>query len=91
LKENKTMTPSHTVLPENQELARRINHEARADPKSQYAGKFVGIANGQVVVVADNWRDVSMRLRAIEHDPLKCYCIEASADYDAVHEVWSLG
>ena len=85
------MTPLSTVPNHNQELARRINQEARTNPMSPYAGKFVGIANGQVVIVADNWRDVSVRLRQVESDPLKCYCLEASADYDAVREVWSCG
>ena len=85
------MTPASTVLPENEALARQINDEARANPQSPFAGKFVGIANGKVVVVADNWRDVSARLRQIEPDPLRCYCLEASADYDAVREIWSLG
>ena len=34
----------------NRELAERINREARKDPTSPYAGKYVGIANGEVVV-----------------------------------------
>ena len=82
------MTPLNPVLSENDELARQINAEARRDPASPYAGKFVGIANGQVVVVADNWREAARRLRQIEPDPARCRCIEASADYDAVHEIW---
>jgi len=84
------MNSGSQVLLQNQELARRINEEARRDPQSTYAGKFVGIANGQVAVVADNWRDVSARLRQIEPDPQKCFCIEASGDYDSVREVWGL-
>lgn len=75
---------------ENERLARRINREARTDPQSPYVGKFVGIANGRVVVVADNWDDLSIRLRAIEPDPKRCWCIEASADYEGVHEIWSV-
>jgi len=82
------MTDSHNPMPENRQLAERINVEARSNPASQYAGKFVGLANGQVVVIADSWRDVSRRLREIEPDPQKCFCLEASANYDAVHEVW---
>ena len=74
----------------NRELAEQVNAEARRDAHSPYAGKFVGIANGQVVVVADNWREVSRRLREVEPDPNKCCCIEASADYEVVHEVWSV-
>ena len=74
----------------NEHLARQINREARQDPKSPYAGKMVGIANGQVVVVGDSWREVAERLRQVEPDPAKCYCIEASADYDRVEEIWRL-
>jgi hypothetical protein len=74
----------------NYELARKINEEAKRDSRSPYAGKYVGIANGTVVVVGDSWREVSQRLRRVEPDPHKCCCIEASADYDAVHEIWSV-
>lgn len=78
------------TLPENNELARQINAEARSNPASPYVGKYVGIANGQVVVVAESWREVPSRLREVEPDPAKCQCIEASADYDAVHEMFSV-
>ena len=78
-----------TVQGKNRELARKVNEEARRDPGSPFAGKFVGIANGQVVVVADNWREVSQRLRSVEPDPTKCLCVEASVDYETVHEIWS--
>jgi hypothetical protein len=54
-----------------------------------HAGKLVGIANGQVVVVADCWREVSESLLQAEPDPTKCYCIEASKDYDEVEEIWN--
>ena len=83
------MSTSNPVQQSNRDLARRINDEARRNPSSPYVGKFVGIANGQVIVVADSWREVSRRLRQIEPDPAKSFCIEASADYDAVHEIWS--
>jgi hypothetical protein len=83
------MSASNVTLQRNRDLAERINREARNNPQSPYAGKHVGIANGQVVVVADNWRDVSRRLRQVEPDPAKCCCIEASADYDRIHEIWS--
>ena len=79
-----------SVPARNWELAERINAEAKRDPHSPYAGKFVGIATGQIVALADSWREVSRRLRQVESDPGKCCCIEASADYDAVHEVWSV-
>lgn len=74
----------------NRQLARRINQEARNNPQSPYANKLVGIANGQVVVVADAWDDLAQRLRQVEPDPSKTFGIEASRDYDEVHEIWGL-
>jgi hypothetical protein len=79
-----------TVLEINRELANQINKEARSNPQSLYANKFVGIANGQVVVVADDLDEMVRQLRIAEPDPRKCYGIEASRDYDEVEEIWEL-
>ena len=83
------MTPRPSIASVNEQLARQINREARNDPNSPYAGKLVGIANGQVIAVAETWREVAERLRQVEPDPAKCYGVEASADYDRVDEIWS--
>jgi hypothetical protein len=82
------MAASKTVQDLNRELAARVNEEARRDPQSPYANKFVGIANGQVVVVADDPDEMSRRLRQFEPDLSKCFGVEASRDYSEVHEVW---
>ena len=74
----------------NRALATKINEEARRNPQSPYANKFVGIANGKVVVVADDLEDMIVRLRAIEPNPAKTFGIEASYDYTQVHEIWGL-
>ena len=79
-----------SVQDANRQLARRINQEARSNPHSPYANKLVGIANGQVVVVTDDWDDLARRLRQIEPDPAKTFGIEASRDYDEVLEVWGM-
>lgn len=84
------MSNTSTVLEVNRELARQINEEARKNPQSPYANKFVGIANGQVVVVADDPDELSRRLRALEPDPRKCFCVEASRDYTEVEMIWEL-
>lgn len=84
------MSDASTVQDLNRELARRINEEARSNPQSPYANKFVGIANGQVVVVGDDLDDVVRRLRQAEPDPRKCFFVEASRDYSQVHEIWGL-
>ena len=84
------MIENNSMASINEQLARQINQEARQDPTSPYASKKVGIANGQVVVVAATWREVAERLRQVEPDPAKCYCLEASADYEQVEEIWRL-
>lgn len=84
------MSGSDGVREINEELARKINEEARRDPHSPYAHKFVGIADGQVVVVADDLDELVPRLLQIEPDPSKCFIVEASRDYDEVEEIWGL-
>ncbi len=84
------MSGGSTVQDLNRELARKINEEARRNPQSPYANKFVGIANGQVVVVADDLDEMVRRLRQVEPDPSKTFGVEASEDPDEVHEIWRL-
>lgn len=72
----------------NRELARQINDEARRDPNSPNAGKFIGIANGQVVIGADNLDEVAAKLEQSEPDSSKTFCLEAGIDYDSVVEIW---
>src|SRR5438552_16207275 len=72
-----SMSGSSGIQARNRELAARINAEARANPNSPYAGKFVGIANAQVVVVADSWDDVVRELQRVESEPQNTFCLEA--------------
>src|SRR5580692_2213975 len=89
-KEEKSMSAAKTVQELNHELADKINEEALKNPQSPYANKFVGIANGQVVVVADDLDDMARRLRQIEPDPSNTFCVEASRDHSVVEEIWGL-
>ena len=84
------MTTANSVQDLNRELARRINAEARSNPQSPYANKFVGIANGKIVVVTDDLDDLARKLRQAEPDPAKTFGIEASRDYGEVQEIWGL-
>lgn len=79
------MPTDHPSLQINEELARRINLEARANPQSPYAGKFIGIANGQIVVVADSLSSLGRQMDQLPYEPGETYCVEASRDYDKVH------
>jgi hypothetical protein len=82
------MDESNSTLPRNQRLAREINQEARDNPHSQYAGKFVGIASGKVVVIADDLDEVARQLRRADPDPANTLCFEPGVDYDVVQEIW---
>jgi hypothetical protein len=84
------MAAAGSIQDINRDLAGRINQEARSDPRSPYVNKFVGIANGKVVVVADQFSEMIRRLRQIEPDPTKTFGIEASHDYSQVEDVWEL-
>ena len=84
------MSASCTIQQLNRELADSLNAEARRNPQSPYAGKKVGIANGQVVVVSDDWDEVGSKLRQAEPDASKRYCIEVGRDYDGVHMIWEV-
>ncbi len=82
------MSVADTMKDANRELARRINQETRSNAHSPYANKFVGIANGQIVAVADDLDEMTRNLRQAEPDPTKCFWVEASRNYDEVHEIW---
>jgi hypothetical protein len=62
----------------------------RANPSLSYAGKFVGIVNGQVVSVGNDLDEVVRGLCRVEPDPQKVYCVEAGLDYDEVQDIWGI-
>jgi hypothetical protein len=72
----------------NQRTADRLIDEARRTPQSPYLGKFVGIANGQVVVVANDWDELAERLARVVPDPSETLSLEVGVDYDRVQEIW---
>ena len=72
----------------NRQLAQTLSDDARSNPQSVYAGKFVGIANGKVVAVADDWDQLARRLLQVEPDPSKSFCLEVGRDYSEVQDIW---
>jgi hypothetical protein len=82
------MSSLEEVQKANRELAQRINDEARNDPYSPYAGKFVGIVNGQVVVVADDPKSLYHRLAEIEPDHHRAFWVEAGHDPTKIEYIW---
>jgi hypothetical protein len=84
------MATSRTVQELNRELAEKLVVEGQTNPQSKYVGKFVGLANGRVVAVADNWDDLARELRQAEPDPTRTFGVEVGRDYAAVEEIWGL-
>ena len=84
------MSDAATALQRNQELANRINAEALRDPKSPFTGKFVGLIDGQVYVVADTLEEMDRKSRESGVDQSLTFGIEAGYDYDEPDEIWAL-
>ncbi len=78
---------SATIQQVNRDLGDKLIEEAKRDPQSPYMWKFVGIANGQIVVVADDLDEVCRRLEDVESDPQKTFCLQIGPDYEKVYEV----
>lgn len=77
-----------TVQDLNRELADKLYEEAQKNPQSPYARKKVGIANGRVVVIADDWDEVDQKLEQVEVDPARTFCIDMAQDYDTPQTIW---
>jgi len=86
------MSDSESVYDLNEQVARRIHEETQRDPQSPYAKKCVGIVDGQVVVVADNWDELFLCIRQSEADLEKCFCawIDPDTHFGAENEIWAL-
>ena len=81
------MSRESSISATNERLARKVRREGRENPDSPYANRFVGIANGEVVVIADSLHAMMQRLLKIEPDVKKCYAVDVAADYDRVEYV----
>lgn len=72
----------------NRQLAQQLIAEAKANLHSPYVGKFVGLANGEIVAVADDWDDLARRLRQVEPNPRRTFGVEVGRDYSEVQQIW---
>jgi hypothetical protein len=73
----------------NREVGDHVVAEAQRNPNA-YGGKFVGIANGKVVVVTDDLDELGRGLEQAEPDPARTFWIELGVDYTQVHEIWRI-
>lgn len=74
----------------NRDLADKLIEEAKRDLPSWPLGKFVGIANAQVVVVSDELDEILRQLKCAEPDPSKTFVVEPGRDYTRVCEIWRI-
>ena len=73
----------------NRDLGDKVLEDAKQNPQA-YPGKYVGIANGQVVVVTDDLSELVRRVKEVEPDPAKTFGVEIGRDYEKVYEVWEI-
>lgn len=81
------MSATITIQQLNRDLADKVLAEAKQNP-SAFAGKFVGIANGKVVIITDRMDEIGARLRQAEPDRSKTFWIEIGPDGTEVHHIW---
>jgi hypothetical protein len=79
------MITTKTLEQLNRELGDQVLDDAKRNP-SAYAGKFVGIANGKIVIATDDLDELMNRL-GVEPDPAKTYCVEIGRDYKKVYQI----
>jgi hypothetical protein len=84
------MSATNTIQQLNRALGDKLVEQAKQNPQSPYMGKFVGIANGQIVIVADDLDELCLGLDQVESDPSKTFWVEVGRDYDKVIEIWEV-
>jgi hypothetical protein len=70
------MEDRQTIITRNSELLWQLNEALLRDSNHPYAGKWIGIANGQVAFVGDSREQVEKRLEEVEPDSFRRICIE---------------
>ena len=81
------MSATNAIQQLNREAADKVLQEAKDNPQV-YAGKFVGIASGKVVIIANRLDEIGPRLRQVEPDRSKTYWIGIGADGSEVQYIW---
>lgn len=66
----------------NAEFGKRLNRETRANPNSPYAGKYLVIADCEVVTVGDTLDEIHDKIEVLGLNPRETFYIQASADYE---------
>ena len=88
-KNSKGKNMSTAIQQVNRDLADKLIDEARQNPGA-FTGRFVGIANGKLIVVTDDLDELGSRLRQADPDSANRFWFELGRDYQEVHEIWEI-
>ena len=83
------MSVTTTIQQLNRELGDKVLADAQQNPQA-YPGKYVGIANGQVVIITDDLSALVRRVKEVEPDPAKTFGVVIGLNYDKVYEIWGV-
>lgn len=75
---------------QKRELADTLIANAQRTPPLSCGGQYVGIANGQVVVITDDLAELALRLKEAESDPGKTLIVEPARNLGEVHQIWEI-
>src|ERR1700722_393410 len=84
---DRLMSATTAIQQLNRDLADKLVEDAKQNP-SAFKGKFVGIANGKLVVVTDDLNELGRALLQATSDPANGFWFEVGRDYKEVHEIW---
>ena len=84
------MSNHGAVQQRNREVADKLIEDAKGGSQGPPSGAFVGIANGNVVVVTDDLNELGRRLREADPNPSNCFWFEMGRDYSKVHLIWEV-
>lgn len=73
----------------NRDLGDQVLAEAKQNPQA-YPGKYVGIANGQVVVVTDDLDELGRQLEQVEPNAGNTIVVEPGRDLREIHTIWEV-
>ena len=78
-----------TIEETNRELADKVVAEAKQNAQA-YPGKYIGIANGKVVIVSDDLDAVDDELDAVEPDSARTFIVDLTHDVNKIEYIWRL-
>ncbi len=81
------MTETKTIAEINREVGEWVLGDAKRN-RPAYAGRFVGIANGKVVIATNDLNELARKLDEAAPEPSATYSVILDYDYNKAFEIW---